>query len=96
MLLYTDYRASVAKTPSKRKEWFENAHLDLLHPEGDHLEFVKRTFGISSLEDLNNALLMKQYLPFAEFLFELENYRSGLFSTLTIPVPCHSIIFRHR
>ena len=96
VLLYTDYRASIAGTPTKRKEWHGNAHLDPLYPEGDQLEFVERTLGVSSLADLENAPLMKQYLPFAEFLFGLENFESRMFSTLTFPVSCRSVIFCHR
>ena len=96
MLLYTDYRGSVAKSPSKRDEWFENAHLDVLHPEGDQLEFVKRLFGISELEEMKRASLMKKYLPFAEFLFALRNFESGTFSTLKPPVSRRSVIFRRR
>lgn len=93
VLSCTDYRASIARTPTKRELWKSNAHIELLHPEGAALEFVKRIFNVSDLSELENAELTKRFTPFATFFFGLETYKKEMFDTLTLPVSYRSLIF---
>ena len=70
--------------------------MDILQPQEDNLEFAKSIFGVSTLKVLGSAQFMKQCTPFAKFLFGLVNFESEDFNSLTVPVTCRSLIFRHR